>query len=342
MNVSSRYLGLDLKSPLVASASPLSRSLDVAKRLEDAGAAALVMHSLFQEEAVAESLELDHYLNYFTEAFAEALTWYPDLPNYRLIPDRYLEQLRLLKQNLSIPVIGSLNGVSTGGWTSYARQMEQAGADALELNLYHIPDMNVCGAEVERRSVEVLGAVKAEVSIPVAVKLSPFYSSFGAMAQRLAAAGADALVMFNRFYQPDLDLDELKVQPRLELSTSGDLLLALRWVAMLHGRVNAQMAVTGGVHTHEDVIKAIMAGADVAMMTSELLAKGEARLTEIERDLREWMERRGYESVGEMRGTLSQRKVEDPSAFERANYVRVLQSWRPDPAGQLFREMLNS
>lgn len=340
MSVSSRYLGLELKSPLVASASPLSRNLDVAKRLEDAGAAALVMHSLFQEEAAAESLELDHYLSYFTEAFAEALTWYPDQPSYGLIPDRYLEQLRLLKQSLSIPVIGSLNGVSAGGWTSYARQMEQAGADALELNLYHIPDANLSGAEVEERSVAVLEAIKAEVSIPVAVKLSPFYSSVGAMALRLAHAGADGLVLFNRFYQPDLDLDALTVTPRLELSTSADLRLPLRWVAMLYGRIGTDLAVTGGVHNHEDVVKALMAGASITMMTSELLANGVERLTEIERDLKQWMERREFASVEEMRGTLSQQKVEDPSAFERANYVRVLQSWRPDPAGQMFREML--
>lgn len=342
MSVSTKYLGLELKSPLVASASPLSRNLDVSKRLEDAGAAALVMYSLFQEEAVAESLELDHYLSYFTEAFAEALTWYPELPSYRLIPDRYLEQLRLLKAHLDIPVIGSLNGVSTGGWTSYARQIEEAGADALELNLYHIPDLQLSGEQVEQGALDVLRTVKTEVGIPVAVKLSPYYSSIGSMAKKLEETGADALVMFNRFYQPDLDVDELEVVPRLDLSTSVDLRLALRWVAMLYGRTDAEMAVTGGVHTHEDVVKAIMAGAQVTMMTSELLERGVGRITEIERDLQSWMERREFSSVDEMRGTLSQQEVEDPSAFERANYVRVLQSWRPDPAGGLFREILRS
>ncbi|NPV08172.1 MAG: dihydroorotate dehydrogenase-like protein [Anaerolineae bacterium] len=342
MDLSTTYLGMTLKSPLVASASPLSRNLDVARRMEDAGASALVMYSLFEEEASLESEQLDHYLSYFTEAFAEALSWHPEQKTYHVGPQEYLNAVARLKQSLGIPVIGSLNGVSTGGWIENARGIQEAGADALELNVYFIPtDVTLQGSEVERMAVEVLEAVKRTVSIPVAVKLSPYYSSTPNMLQRLSAAGADALVLFNRFYQPDLDLDALQVVPRLVLSTSAELRLPLRWVAIMYGRIEADMAITGGVHTHEDAAKAIMAGAKVAMMTSEILARGVGRFTEIEQGLRRWMGERGYESVTEMRGSMSQRNVGDPAAFERANYMRVLQSWRPDPAGQLFREMIH-
>jgi dihydroorotate dehydrogenase (fumarate) len=314
----------------------------VARQLEDAGAPALVMYSLFEEEVNLESEQLDHYLSYFTEAFAEALSWHPELKDYRVGPEEYMNAVRRLKEALDIPVIGSLNGTSTGGWIENARGIEEAGADALELNVYTIAtDPGVPGATVEQRTVDVVRAVKESVSIPVAVKLSPFYSSIPNLLQRLVEVGADGLVMFNRFYQPDLDLDMLRAVPRLVLSTSDELRLPLRWVAIMYGRVDADLAITSGVHTAEDAIKSIMAGANVAMMTSELLQRGVGRLGEIAQEMARWMEERGYDAVSEMRGSMSQLNVGDPAAFERANYVRVLQSWRPDPAGQLFREMLH-
>lgn len=342
MDLSTDYLGMTLRSPLVPSASPLPRNLDVARRLEDAGAPAIVMYSLFEEEVKLESEQLDHYLSYFTEAFAEALSWHPEQKDYRVGSEEYMNAVRQLKEALDIPVIGSLNGVSAGGWIENARGIEEAGADALELNVYLIAaDPSASGEAVEQTVVDVVREVKESVSIPVAVKLSPFYSSIPNLLQRVTEAGADGLVMFNRFYQPDLDLDALKVVPRLVLSTSDELRLPLRWVAIMYGRVSADMAITGGVHTAEDAVKSIMAGANVAMMTSELLQRGVGRLGEIEKDMRRWMETRGYDALSEMRGSMSQRNVADPAAFERANYMRVLQSWRPDPAGQLFREMIH-
>lgn len=341
MDLTTTYLGLQLKNPIVPSASPLSRSLDVIRQLEDAGAAALVMHSLFEEQISLESSELDHYLSYFTDAFAEALSWYPEQADYRIGPDEYLERIRKAKEAVNMPIIGSLNGITTGGWISYARRIEQAGADGLELNVYYIsadPDRD--GNDVEDMLLDVVSAVKQSVSIPVAVKLSPFWSATAHLAAHLVAAGADALVLFNRFYQPDLDLDSLEVVPRLVLSTSDELRLPLRWAAILYGRIQADLAITTGVHTAEDVLKGIMAGANVTMMASELLTKGPTRISEILQEVRQWMEEREYESVGQMRGSMSQQHVSDPAAFERANYMRVLQSWRPDPAGQLYRAIL--
>ena len=341
MDLTTKYLGMTLKSPLVPAASPLSRKLDTIKRLEDAGAAALVMESLFEEQIALESNQLDHYLNYFTDADAEALSWYPAQKDFNVGPDEYLNNIRKAKAAVKMPIIGSLNGVTTGGWISYAREIEKAGADALELNVYYIPtDPAMAGDEVESIVVEVLKAVKMSVTIPIAVKLSPYYSSTAYMARRLAAAGADALVLFNRFYQPDLDLENLEVVPSLALSTSDELRLPLRWIAILYGRVQADLALTSGVHTHEDVLKGLMAGAKVTMMASELLAHGVERLTAIEADMVRWMEEHEYTSVAQMQGSMSQKNVASPAAFERANYMHVLQSWRPDPAGRLFGEML--
>lgn len=341
MDLTTQYLGMTLKNPLVPSASPLSRSLDLVRRMEDAGASAVVMYSLFEEQVILESYQLDHYLDYFTEAFAEALTWYPAQREYHIGPDEHLEHIRRIKEAVDIPIIGSLNGISTGGWIDYARGMQEAGADALELNVYYLPTSPaMSGDSVEQMCLNVLTAVKENVSIPVAVKLSPYYSAIGHMVARLAEAGADGVVMFNRFYQSDFDLDTLQVVPSLTLSTSDELRLPLRWVAILYGRVPVDMAITTGVHTYRDVLKGLMAGARVTMMTSELLQNGVERIGEILGEMTRWMEARGYESVKQMQGSMSQQKVGDPAAFERANYMRVLQSWRPDPAGQLYREML--
>lgn len=340
MDTRTTYLGLELKHPIMPSASPLSRSTDTIRRLEDSGAAAVVMHSLFEEQITLESEQLDHYLSYFTDAFAEALSWYPEQKDYRVGPEEYLENIQRAKEAVDIPIIGSLNGISTGGWIHYAAEIEEAGADALELNVYYIPgDPKMAAADVEQLVVNILSAIKETVFIPVAVKLSPYYSSLPHLARRLVEAGADGLVLFNRFYQPDLDLEALEVVPSLTLSTSNELRLPLRWVAILYGRVSADLAVTSGVHTHADVLKGLMAGAQVTMMASELLQSGVDRIQVNLDGLMNWMEEHEYESVQQMRGSMSQQNVADPAAFERANYMKVLQSWQPDPAGRLYREL---
>ncbi len=342
MDTKTTYLGMTLKHPIMPSASPLSRSLDTIRRLEDNGAAAVVMHSLFEEQITLESERLDHYLSYFTDAFAEALTWYPEQKDYNVGPEEYLENIRRAKEAVDIPIIGSLNGVSTGGWIRYAEKIEQAGADALELNVYYIPtDPEMSGADAERLVVDVLTAVKTNVSIPVAVKLSPFFSSIPHLAQRLVEAGADGLALFNRFYQPDLDLEAFDVVPSLVFSTSDELRLPLRWVAILHGRVATDLAITTGVHTYVDVLKGLMAGAQVTMMASELLQNGVQRIQTVLDAVVDWMREHEYESVAQMQGSMSQQNVADPAAFERANYMKVLQSWQPDPAGQLYREIID-
>jgi dihydroorotate dehydrogenase (fumarate) len=327
-DLTTTYLGLHLKNPLVASASPLSKKVDVVRRLEDAGAAAIVMYSLFEEQITHESYELDHYLSLGTHSYAESLSYFPDLDNYNLGPEPYLEHLHRVKQVVDIPIIASLNGISSGGWVSYARKMEQAGADALELNIYYLPtDPEVSSAELEDTYVKLVKDVRATVKIPIALKLSPFFTAIPYMAKRFADAGANGLVLFNRFYQPNFDLETLEVVPHIELSTSHDLLLPLRWIAILYGRINVDFALTSGVHTAADVLKAMMAGASVAMMTSELLATGVRRLTPILDDLRQWMELNEYESIASMKGSMSQRAVNDPAAFERANYMKALTSF---------------
>jgi len=331
-DLSTTYLGLKLKNPLVAAASPLSKKLDSARRLEDAGVSAIVMYSLFEEQILHESLELDHFLTRGTNSSAEALSYLPDTGTYSLGPKKYLEHLGALKKALRIPVIGSLNGVSKGGWVEYAHLIQESGADALELNLYYIPtDTALSTAEVENAQVELVTAVKAKLSIPLAVKLSPYYTSLPHFAQRLTLAGADGLVLFNRFYQPDFDLDALEVIPNLDLSTSSDLRLPLRWISILHGQVKTDLALTGGVHTAQDAIKAMMAGAKVAMMASNLLHNGPQAVPSMLNELGWWMQRHEYESVQQMQGSMSRKSVAEPAAFERANYMRVLNSWRELP-----------
>ena len=330
-DLSTTYLGLKLKNPLVVSASPLCEEIGNLRRMEDAGAAAVVLHSLFEEQITLESQELDRSLSAGTESFAESLTYFPDVTSYNLGPEGYLEHIRKAKAAVSIPIIGGLNGVSTGGWIEYAKKIEAAGADALELNIFHLPtDPEMTGEEVERMYCDLAAHVKASVRIPLAVKLSLYFSSMVNMARRLDRTGVDALVLFNRFYQPDFDLENLEVVPKLILSSSYEFLLRLHWVAILHGHVRADLAVTGGVHTALDVLKAMMAGARVAMMTSALLEHGIEHLAKVRADLVAWMEEHEYESVRQMQGSMSQQSVADPAAFLRANYVRVLSSyaWR--------------
>jgi dihydroorotate dehydrogenase (fumarate) len=299
------------------------------KRMEDAGASAIVMYSLFEEQIEHEKAEVEHYLSYGVESFAESLTYFPQVGDYNLGPDEYVELVRKAKKALGIPIIGSLNGISVGGWISYARKLQDAGADALELNVYYIPtDPQLVSQDVEDRYLEVLHAVKETVRIPIAMKLSPFFTSLAHMAQRLVNGGASGLVLFNRFYQPDIDIEALEVRPNLNLSSSNALRLPMRWIGILHGRVKASLAATSGIHTAQDVIKAVMAGADVTMVCSELLKQGTGRITEILTDLDRWMIEHEYVSIEQMKGSMSQKSVADPAAFERANYMKALQSYK--------------
>jgi len=333
IDLSTTYLGLNLKNPLVASASPLSKKIDKARKLEDAGISAIVMYSLFEEQIIHESLELDHYLSRGADSFPEALSYLPDGGLYAVRPEKYLDQVAGLKKALTIPVIGSLNGVSKGGWTNYARKIEEAGADALELNMYYLAtNLDSTSADIEDMQVELVAEVKSSISIPLAVKISPFVTSVSNFAKRLVEAGADGLVLFNRFYQPDFDLEELAVVHSLDLSTSADLRLPLRWISILYGKVNADLALTSGVHTSQDVLKAMMAGAQVVMVASELLWDGSTkRVGEILEHTRTWMEGHEYLSIKQMLGSMSQKSVKDPAAFERANYMKVLNSFRELP-----------
>jgi dihydroorotate dehydrogenase (fumarate) len=331
-DLSTTYLGLHLKNPLVASASPLSRKIETAQKLQDAGIAAIVMYSLFEEQIIHESLELDHYLSRGTESFAEALSYLPDTGTYSLTPEKYLEHLSALKKSLSIPVIGSLNGVSRGGWTRYARYIQDAGADALELNLYYIPtDITLTSQELENTYVDLVQSVREAITIPLAVKLSPFVTSLPNLAHRLVAAGVNGLVLFNRFYQPDFDLEELEIVPTLELSTSAELRLPLRWISILYGKIKTDFALTSGVHSAQDVLKAMMAGAKVTMMASALLRNGVEIIPTILREMEWWIESHEYTSLKQMQGSMSQQAVAEPAAFERANYMKVLNSWRDLP-----------
>lgn len=331
-DLSTTYLGLKLKNPLVASASPLSKKVENAKKLQDAGVSAIVMYSLFEEQIIHDSLELDHYLTRGTNSFAEAQTYLPDIGTYNMGPDKYLDHVGALKNNLSIPVIASLNGVSKGGWVRYARLMQDAGADAVELNMYYLSaDPGLSGQELEDNYVDLVKEVKSAITIPLAVKLSPFITSLPNFASRLEAAGADGLVLFNRFYQPDFDLEELEVVRTLELSDSRDLLLPLRWISILHGKVNVDLALTSGVHTAGDVLKSMMAGARVAMMASAILQDGYEIIPAILTDLQAWMETYEYESVQQMQGSMSQQSVAEPAAFERSNYIQILNEFRQLP-----------
>lgn len=307
----------------------MSYNLDAMRRVEDAGASAIVMYSLFEEQIVHEQAELTHYLERDAESFAEATSYFPRQQSFNLGPEEYIELLHKAKKALGIPVIGSLNGMTPGGWTSYAKTMEEAGADALELNVYYLPtDTNTDAAVVEQRYIDILRATKAAVRIPVAMKLSPYFSAMANMAHRLDTAGADALVLFNRFYQPDIDLEALEITPNLQLSTSTELRLPLRWIAILYGKVKANLAATTGVHTADDVIKLLMAGADATMLASAILKHGPQRIEEILNAMIRWFEVHEYESVTQMKGSMSQRSVADPDAFARANYMKVLQAYR--------------
>jgi dihydroorotate dehydrogenase (fumarate) len=328
IDLSTNYLGLKLKNPVVVSAGPLSREIATIQQMEKAGAAAVVLHSLFEEQINLESQELDRFLASGEAVSAEAINVFPDMTSYNIGPDQYLEHIRKAKKAVDIPIIASLNGVSKGGWTRYARLMQQAGADAIELNIYYIPtDPHMTGAQVEQMYCELVSSVKQSVSIPVAVKIGPFFSAMAHMATQLDKAGADALVMFNRFYQVDFDLDNLDVVPSLVLSRPNELKLRLTWVAILFGKIRADMAVTGGVHSAEDVVKSMMAGARVAMTTSALLLNGVNYLRTLVGDLQAWLEQHEYESIRQMQGSMSQKSVAHPAAFERANYMKVLSSY---------------
>jgi dihydroorotate dehydrogenase (fumarate) len=327
MDLTTKYLGLTLKNPVVLSASPLSEDLAKIKQAEDAGAAAIVMHSLFEEQIALESEALDRSLS-TVDSSAESLSYFPDQDGYRLGPDAYLENVAKAKAAVKIPVIASLNGVSAGNWIRYAKKMQEAGADAIELNIYSIPtDPKISSQEVEGGYCDLVRAVKGSVQVPVAVKLGPFFTAMVNMAHKLETAGADGLVLFNRFYQPDFDLEALEVVPSLQLSTSYELLLRLHWVAVLFGKVRTDLAVTGGVHTSYDVLKAMMAGAQVSMMTSAILKRGIGHISTVLAELKTWMEEHEYESIRQMQGSMSQKSVKDPKSFLRGNYVKVLSSY---------------
>ncbi len=330
MNLETTYLGLRLKNPLVPSASPISSEVDNVKKLEDAGASAVVMYSLFQEQIDSENQALDHFLNTSAESYAEATSYFPEPQEYHnLHAEDYLEQISALKNAVDIPIIASINGVSEGGWMSYSKKMEEAGADAIELNIYYIAgDPNLTSQDVEQMYINDVKAVKQAVNIPVSVKLGPYFSSFGNMAVRLEEAGADGLVLFNRFYQPDIDLDTLEVTPSLELSSSFEKRLPLRWIAMLRPHLKGSLAATTGIHTAKDVLKMLLVGADIAMMASVLLYSGPGILKHIEKEMIQWMEEKEYNSVDELKGAMSSASVADPSSFERANYIKILQVFK--------------
>ncbi len=325
MDLSTRYLGMQLRTPLVASASPLSHEISGIRSLEDAGASAVVLYSLFEEQLHKEALELELHLNAGTESFAESITYFPHSSEFHTGPEEYLNHIRKAKDAVDIPIIASLNGATLGGWAKYARQIEQAGADAIECNLYSIPtNMEISGSEIETNYTDILREVKTSVQIPVAAKLSPFFSNLANMAKRLDQMGTNGLVLFNRFYQPDIDLEELEIKTNVLLSTTQDLRLPLTWIGILYGRIRASLAATSGVHGPEDVIKLLMVGADVTMLCSVLLRSGIGHLRHIEAGVLEWMEEHEYESVQQMQGSMSQLRCPDPGAFERAQYMRAV------------------
>jgi dihydroorotate dehydrogenase (fumarate) len=329
MDLQTTYLGLKLPHPLMPGASPMVDDLDLVRRLEDAGAAAIVMHSLFEEQIVGEQFAREYFVDAHSDSHAEALSYFPSPDAYALGPDKYLEQIAKIKLAVRVPVIASLNGTTLGGWLEHARLIEQAGADALELNVYSVAtDPEERGFQIEERIVDMLKVVKGAVRIPVAVKLSPFYTSLAHFAKHLDQAGADGLVVFNRFYQPDLDVEELEVVRSLHLSDSQELLLRLRWLAILSGRIRPSLAVSGGVHTSLDAIKAVMCGAHGVQIVSELLRSGPGRIREIRDGMARWLEDHEYESLRQMQGSMSLARCPDPKAYERANYLHVLQTWR--------------
>lgn len=329
MDLTTEYMGLKLKNPLVVSASPLSQTLDNFRRLEDAGASAVVVYSLFEEQINREAKNLDQHLTQGTESYAESLSYFPAPDEFTLGPEEYLDHIRKAKSMVGIPVIGSLNGHSVGGWTEYAQLIEEAGADALELNVYFLAtDSAQAADQIEQTYLDILKSVKSKVKIPVSVKLGPFFSSLAHMTKRLDEAGADGLVLFNRFYQPDIDLETMEIEPNLLLSTSHDMRLPMRWIAILYGQLKASLAATSGIHQAQDVLKMVMVGADATMLCSTLLRNGIGQITKILKDMEAWMTEHEYVSVAQMKGSLSQKSCPDPDAFQRANYMRVLRSFR--------------
>jgi dihydroorotate dehydrogenase (fumarate) len=329
MNLTTNYLGLSLKNPIMPGASPLVDNLDNVRRLEDAGAAAIVMHSLFEEQITAQQLAEFAHTEFTADSFSEAASYFPRMEDYALGPDRYLEQISKIKEIVDVPVIGSLNGTSIGGWTEHARLIEQAGADALELNVYYVatnPDET--GMEVQMRTFNILEEVRKHVTIPIAVKVSPYFSSPGNFAKSLDARGAAGIVMYNRFYQPDIDIEELEATHKLELSNAAELRQRLRWIAICHGHINADIALSGGVHSFQDAIKGIMVGAKVVQVVSALLKHGPAYIGEIIAGFNQWLEEHEYESVEQMRGSMSLGHCPDPSVYERANYLKIIQLWK--------------
>lgn len=331
MDLSTTYMGLKLRTPLVVGASaPLTEDLDNIKRIEDAGGAAIVLHSFFEEQLQRERLELEHHLNYGTDSFAEALTYFPEPDVFHIGAEEYLNHIRKAKEITDIPIIASLNGYDLGGWVHYSKQVEQAGADAIELNIYNVPtNFEQSGAELEQSYVEILKAVKADVKIPVALKISPFFTNMANMAKQFADNGADALVLFNRFYQPDIDLEQLEVTPHVLLSTPQAMRLPLRWIAILSGRIKTDFAATSGIHHGEDVIKMMMVGANVTMLVSVLLRYGIQYLQNLEGEIEDWMENHEYHSIQQMQGSMSQINCPDESAFERSQYMRAIQTYHP-------------
>lgn len=329
MDLTTTYLGLKLKNPLVASASPLSEKVESVQKLEEAGISAVVMYSLFEEQIIHESMELDHYLDYGTDSYAEALTYLPDVGRYSIGPDKYIEHFKKVKEAVSIPVIGSLNGVSAGAWVDYARKIEGAGADALELNIYYLPfETDLTSENLENTYVNFVNKVRSKINIPLAVKIGPYFTGMGNVCTQLVEAGADGLVLFNRFYQPDFDLEELETYPNLVLSTSQELRLPLRWIALLYGRVKTDFALTTGVHNAEDVLKAMMAGARVAMVASALLKHGPEWVTQVLADLEKWMVAHDYKSIQQMQGSMSEQATHKTHALRRSNYIKVLNSYK--------------
>ncbi len=329
MDLTTKYLGLTLRSPLVASASPLSEEIGNIKKLEDAGIGAIVLYSLFEEQIRLEQEEYNFHTTHGTDAFAESLSYFPEIDDYKLGPELYLEHIQKAKASVKVPIIASLNGSSLGGWTSYAKEMENAGADAIELNIYNIPtNADMTGDQVEQQYVDILKAVKSAVKIPVALKLSPYFSNFSNVAKRFDEAGANALVLFNRFYQPDIDLDEFEVTPNLILSQSNAMRLPMRWIAILKDNIKADLAATSGIHTGTDVIKMMMVGANVAMLCSSLLKHGINHVKNIEDHMKQWMRENDYKSISEMQGSMSQQKIANPGSFERAQYMKAITKYQ--------------
>ncbi len=329
MDLTTSYLGMNLRSPLVVSASPLSEDIKNIKKMEDAGASAVVLHSLFEEQLALEQKELYYHTESSQHISAEAMSYFPEADEYRLGPDEYLNHIRKAKETVNIPIIASLNGSTNGGWIDYAKKMQEAGADALELNIYSIPtNMDLPATALEQMYVDIVKHVKSAVTIPVSLKLSPFFTNMANVAQKLDDAGVNGLVLFNRFYQPDVDLDELEIKPQVQLSHPNAARLPMRWIAILKGKIRADLAATSGIHSAFDVLKMLMVGANVTMLCSTLLKNGIPHLIQIEKDMIEWMQEKEYESVKQMLGSMSQMRIPDPTAFERANYMKALTSYK--------------